>query len=113
LCEQSRPISGDCGLTEIELLAAARDALSPNPEVGGFSRFSFRLYRALIDLYIDLKILAPLKSGGQRRQRMRRAITGCPGEISASNLSKIHHDLIWLFPTGCPTYVAGESASHG
>jgi phosphomannomutase len=108
--EQSRPISGDCGLTEIELLAAAPGTpLSPQPRGGRVPTDSLSGYIEHLLTYIDLKVLAPLKV-------VVNAGNGCAGPVLDAlekylpfQLIKIHHEPDPSFPHGVPNPLLPEN----
>ena len=89
--EESRPLSGDSGLNEIERLAAAPD-LPPCPRTaGGAERHGLprRLYRPPVELHRPPGPETP-QGGGERRQRLRRAGARRPGAAPAL---PVHQDL--------------------
>jgi len=108
--EQSRPISGDCGLREIELLAAGPDLLRTSPPKGGRVAIdSLSAYISHLLTYIDLKVLKPLKV-------VVNAGNGCAGPVLDAlekhlpfQFIKIHHTPDPAFPHGVPNPLLPEN----
>jgi phosphomannomutase len=108
--EQSRPISGDCGLREIEQLAAGHGFSSPTQSKG--SRVAANCLPDYIDhllSYIDPKALAPLKV-------VVNPGNGCAGPVLDAlephlpfNFIKIHHEPDPSFPHGVPNPLLPEN----
>jgi phosphomannomutase len=108
--EQSRPISGDCGLKEIELMAASR---GPSPSAasrgGRVATDSLADYISHLLSYIDPGVLKPLKI-------VVNAGNGCAGPVLDALehhlpflFSKIHHEPDATFPNGVPNPLLPEN----
>ena len=78
--EESRPLSGDSGLKEIERLAAARELPPASGPQGGTASHGLPggLYRPPVELHRPPGLETP-QGGGQRRQRLRRTGARRPG----------------------------------
>jgi phosphomannomutase len=108
--EQSRPISGDCGLREIELLAASPELLRTSPPRGGRVAIdSLSAYTGHLLSYIDLKALKPLKV-------VVNAGNGCAGPVLDAleqhlpfQFIKMHHTPDPTFPHGVPNPLLPEN----
>ena len=108
--EQSRPISGDCGLKEIELLAASPELLRTSPSKGGRVAIdSLAAYIGHLLSYIDLKALKPLTV-------VVNAGNGCAGPVLDAlekhlpfKFIKIHHEPDATFPHGVPNPLLPEN----
>jgi phosphomannomutase len=108
--EQSRPLSGDSGLKEIEGLAAGRDLPpSPRPKAGRRVTDSQEAYIAHLLSYIDLKVLKPLPV-------VVNAGNGCAGPVLDAlethlplRFIKIHHAPDPDFPHGVPNPLLPEN----
>jgi len=108
--EQSKPISGDCGLKEIELLAAGGAPLSPKSVQGG--RVAVNClpdYISHLLSYIDPGALPPLKV-------VVNAGNGCAGPVLDAlephlpcRFIKIHHEPDPAFPHGVPNPLLPEN----
>jgi phosphomannomutase len=101
--EQSRPLSGDSGLKEIEALAAARELPpSPGPKGGRRATDDLDAYIGHLLSYIDLPGLTPLKV-------VVNAGNGCAGPVLDAlephlpfRFIKICHAPDPTFPQGVP-----------
>jgi phosphomannomutase len=108
--EQSRPISGDCGLKEIELLAAGEDSSPfPQPRGGRVATDSLTDYIGHLLSYIDLGVLKPLTV-------VVNAGNGCAGPVLDAvekhlpfHFIKIHHEPDATFPHGVPNPLLPEN----
>jgi len=108
--EQSKPISGDCGLKEIELLAADPTA-SPSCQTRGgrVARDSMEAYIGHLLSYFDLGALTPLKV-------VVNAGNGCAGPVLDAlekrlpfRFIKMHHEQDPTFPHGVPNPLLPEN----
>ena len=108
--EESRPLSGDSGLKEIEALAAAPD-LPPasGPRGGRRAADCLEAYIAHLLSYIDSRVLKPLKV-------VVNAGNGCAGPVLDAlsrhlpfRLIKIHHAPDPTFPHGVPNPLLPEN----
>ena len=108
--EESRPLSGDSGLKEIEALAAAPD-LPPasGPRGGRRTVDCLEAYIAHLLSYIDSRVLKPLKV-------VVNAGNGCAGPVLDAleahlpfRLIKIHHAPDPTFPHGVPNPLLPEN----
>ena len=108
--QDSRPLSGDSGLKEIERLAAA-PALAPGPGPKGGRREIDCLedYVAHLLSYIDPQVMQPLKV-------VVNAGNGCAGPVLDAlekhlpfQLIKIHHEPDPAFPHGVPNPLLPEN----
>jgi phosphomannomutase len=108
--QQSRPISGDCGLKEIELLAAGRELSPPSqPQGGRVAIDCLSDYIGHLLSYIDPGTLAPLKV-------VVNAGNGCAGPVLDAlekhlpcRFIKIHHEPDPTFPHGVPNPLLPEN----
>ena len=108
--EQSRPISGDSGLKEIERLAAARDLPpSPGPQGGRRAVNPLDAYITHLLGYIDPQVLTPLKV-------VVNAGNGCAGPVLDAlephlpfRFTKICHEPDPDFPHGVPNPLLPEN----
>jgi phosphomannomutase len=108
--EQSRPISGDSGLKEIERLAAAREfSPSSGPQGGRRTANVFDAYINHLLGYIDPQVLTPLKV-------VVNAGNGCAGPVLDAlepqlpfRLVKICHEPDPDFPHGVPNPLLPEN----
>ncbi|MEJ2671562.1 MAG: phosphomannomutase, partial [Deltaproteobacteria bacterium] len=108
--EQSRPISGDCGLKEIELLAAAPHPRPSAPRRGGrIATDCLDAYISHLLSYIDSGDLTPLKV-------VVNAGNGCAGPVLDAleqhlpfRFIKIHHEPDPTFPHGVPNPLLPEN----
>jgi phosphomannomutase len=108
--EESRPLSGDSGLKEIERLAAAPE-LPPASRLRGGRRAAdcLEAYISHLLSYIDLRVLKPLKV-------VVNAGNGCAGPVLDAlekhlpfRLIKIHHAPDATFPHGVPNPLLPEN----
>jgi phosphomannomutase len=108
--EQSRPLSGDSGLKDIEVLAAAQKWPSPLKTKGKrLPTDALKAYVAHLLSYVDLKVLKPLKI-------VTNAGNGCAGPVLdrlAPHLPfqfiKICHEPDPNFPHGVPNPLLPEN----
>jgi phosphomannomutase/phosphomannomutase/phosphoglucomutase len=108
--EESRPISGDSGLHEIERLTAARQLpASPRPKGGRRATESLKAYIAHLLSYIDPANLTPLKV-------VVNAGNGCAGPVLDAlephlpfRFIKICHEPDPTFPHGVPNPLLPEN----
>ncbi len=108
--EQSRPLSGDCGLKEIALLAAAPHLPPPAPSRGGLvATDCLKAYIGHLLSYIDPGVLKPLKV-------VVNAGNGCAGPVLDAleqrlpfQFIKIHHEPDATFPHGVPNPLLPEN----
>jgi phosphomannomutase len=108
--EESRPLSGDSGLKEIERLAAARELpLAAGPRGGRRATDCLDSYIAHLLSYIDPQVLSPLKV-------VVNAGNGCAGPVLDAlekhlpfRLIKIHHAPDPTFPHGVPNPLLPEN----
>ncbi len=108
--EQSRPLSGDCGLKEIELLAAAPQPPSSAQSRGGrVATDCVEAYIGHLLSYIDPTALKPLKV-------VVNAGNGCAGPVLDAlekrlpfHFIKIHHEPDPTFPHGVPNPLLPEN----
>jgi phosphomannomutase len=108
--EQSRPLSGDSGLHEIERLAAARELpASPGPKGGRRATDALPDYISHLLSYIDPQVLAPLKV-------VVNAGNGCAGPVLDAlephlpcRFIKICHEPDPSFPHGVPNPLLPEN----
>jgi phosphomannomutase len=108
--EQSRPISGDCGLKEIELLAAA-----PRPRPSALRRGG-RIATDCLDAYIS-HLLSYIDSGDLTPLKVVvNAGNGCAGPVLDAleqhlpfRFIKIHHEPDPTFPHGVPNPLLPEN----
>jgi phosphomannomutase len=108
--EQSKPISGDCGLKEIELLAAGDEFSSPTLRRGGrVAANCLPDYIGHLLSYIDPKALTPLKV-------VVNAGSGCAGPVLDAlephlpfSFIKMHHEPDPAFPHGVPNPLLPEN----
>ena len=108
--EQSRPISGDSGLNEIERLATARELPpSPGPQGGRQPRTPLTAYISHLLGYIDPQGLTPLKV-------VVNAGNGCAGPVLDAlephlpfRFMKICHEPDPDFPHGVPNPLLPEN----
>jgi phosphomannomutase len=108
--EQSRPISGDSGLDEIERLAAARELPpAPGPKGGRRATDALTAYIAHLLSYIDPPSLKPLKV-------VVNPGNGCAGPVLDAlephlpfRLIKICHEPDPTFPHGVPNPLLPEN----
>ncbi len=108
--EESRPLSGDSGLREIEALAAARAIPARRPGRGGPA--SHGRLEAYIGPPAQLRgPLGPetLKGGGQCRQRLRRPGAGRLEQHLPLQFIKVHHEPDPTFPHGVPNPLLPEN----
>ncbi len=108
--EQSRPLSGDCGLKDIESLAVSQK-FSPRPRARGgrVSADALDAYVAHLLSYVDLKVLKPLTV-------VVNAGNGCAGPVLdrlAHHLPfqfiKLFHEPDGSFPHGVPNPLLPEN----
>ena len=108
--EESRPLSGDSGLKEIERLAAAQE-LPPasGPRGGRRAADCLEAYISHLLSYIDPQVLKPLKV-------VVNAGNGCAGPVLDAlekhlpfRLIKIHHAPDPTFPHGVPNPLLPEN----
>lgn len=108
--EESRPLSGDSGLQEIERLAAAPE-LPPasGPRRGRRATDCLEAYVAHLLSYIDPQVMKPLKV-------VVNAGNGCAGPVLDAleqhlpfHLIKIHHEPDPTFPYGVPNPLLPEN----
>ena len=113
--EESRPLSGDSGLKEIERLAAARELPpAPGPQGGRRATDSLEAYIAHLLSYIDPQVLRPLKV-------VVNAGNGCAGPVLDAlephlpfRFIKICHAPDPTFPHGVPNPLLPENRrDHG
>jgi phosphomannomutase len=108
--EESRPLSGDSGLKEIERLAAAPDLLPASGPRGGRQVADYLdAYIAHLLSYIDLRVLKPLKV-------VVNAGNGCAGPVLDAlerhlpfQVIKVHHAPDATFPHGVPNPLLPEN----
>ncbi|MFZ5449198.1 MAG: phosphomannomutase [Thermodesulfobacteriota bacterium] len=108
--EGARPLSGDCGLREIEILAAGQDPLPPTSRRGGRVPIdSLSDYVGHLLSYIDARVLSPLKV-------VVNAGNGCAGPVLDAlekhlpfQFIKIHHTPDPTFPHGVPNPLLPEN----
>lgn len=108
--EQSRPLSGDSGLKEIELLAAGRELPpSPKPKGGRIATDSLDAYIAHLLSYINPRVLKPLRV-------VVNAGNGCAGPVLDAlephlpfRFIKICHAPDPSFPHGVPNPLLPEN----
>lgn len=108
--EHSRPISGDCGLKEIELLTAGRGPSRSSSSRGGrVATDSLSDYISHLLSYIDPGVLKPLSV-------VVNAGNGCAGPVLDAlekhlpfQLIKIHHEPDPTFPHGVPNPLLPEN----
>ncbi len=108
--EQSRPISGDCGLNQIELLAAGRELSRSSPPRGGrVATDALSDYIGHLLSYIDPGALKPLPV-------VVNAGNGCAGPVLDAlekhlpfRFIKIHHEPDATFPHGVPNPLLPEN----
>jgi len=108
--EESRPLSGDSGLKEIERLAAAPDLPPASGSRGGRQAADYLdAYIAHLLSYIDPRVLKPLKV-------VVNAGNGCAGPVLDAlerhlplRLIKIHHAPDATFPHGVPNPLLPEN----
>jgi len=108
--EESRPLSGDSGLHEIERLAAARAwPPSPKPRGGRKDVDCLDAYIAHLLSYIDPQVMKPLKV-------VVNAGNGCAGPVLDAlekhlpfQFIKIHHEPDPTFPHGVPNPLLPEN----
>ncbi len=108
--EQSRPLSGDSGLHDIEALAAAGKFPPPTPPRGAVvPTNAFAAYVAHLLSYVDLTILKPLKV-------VVNAGNGCAGPVLDQlekhlpfQFIKVHHEPDPAFPHGVPNPLIEEN----
>jgi phosphomannomutase len=107
---ESRPVSGDSGLREIEALAAAGD-FPPLADRRGRSQTTDALadYTAHLLSYVDLQVLKPLKV-------VVNAGNGCAGPVLDRlephlpfRFIKVHHEPDPTFPNGIPNPLLPEN----
>jgi phosphomannomutase len=107
---ESRPISGDTGLREIEALAAAGQFPPPAPPRGGLvPTDAFAAYIAHLLSYVDLAALKPLKvvvnagngGAGPVLDRLEGALP--------FRFIKVHHEPDPTFPHGVPNPLLPEN----
>jgi phosphomannomutase len=107
---ESRPVSGDTGLREIESLAAAGNFPAPASSKGAVaSADAFQDYVAHLLSYVDLKTLQPLKV-------VVNSGNGCAGPVLDRlephlpfRLIKVHHEPDPAFPHGVPNPLLPEN----
>jgi phosphomannomutase len=108
--EASRPISGDCGLNEIEQFAAGRELPPASPARGGrIPTDSLKAYISHLLSYIDPRVLKPLKL-------VVNAGNGCAGPVLDAlephlpfRFVKICHAPDPSFPHGVPNPLLPEN----
>jgi phosphomannomutase len=108
--EESRPLSGDSGLQEIERLAAGPDLpLPPRPKGGRRETDALTDYISHLLSYIDLQVLKPLKV-------VVNAGNGCAGPVLDAlephlpfRFIKICHEPDPSFPHGVPNPLLPEN----
>ena len=108
--EESRPLSGDSGLKEIERLAAAREfPPASGPRGGRRATDCLDAYIAHLLSYIDPQVMKPLKV-------VVNAGNGCAGPVLDAlephlpfQLIKIHHAPDPAFPHGVPNPLLPEN----
>ena len=108
--EASRPISGDCGLHEIEQFAAGREFPPAPPAKGGrIATDSLEAYTAHLLSYLDPGVLQPLKV-------VVNAGNGCAGPVLDAlephlpcRFIKICHEPDPSFPHGVPNPLLPEN----
>jgi phosphomannomutase len=108
--EQSRPISGDCGLNQIEVLAAGRELSHSAPPRGGrVATDALSDYIGHLLSYIDPGALKPLPV-------VVNAGNGCAGPVLDAlgkhlpfQFIKIHHEPDATFPHGVPNPLLPEN----
>jgi phosphomannomutase len=108
--EQSWPLSGDCGLKEIELLAASSKLPPPAKSRGiQVTRDCIEAYTGHLLSYIDPGVLKPLKV-------VVNAGNGCAGPVLDAlenrlpfHFIKIHHEPDPTFPHGVPNPLLPEN----
>ena len=108
--EESRPLSGDSGLQEIEQLAAAQELPpSSKPREGRRPTDCLEAYIAHLLGYIDLQVMTPLKV-------VVNAGNGCAGPVLDAleqhlpfQFIKIHHEPDPTFPHGVPNPLLPEN----
>jgi phosphomannomutase len=108
--EASRPISGDCGLPEIEQFAAGRELPPASPAKGGrIPTDPLKAYTSHLLSYIDLSVLQPLKV-------VVNAGNGCAGPVLDAlephlpfRFVKICHAPDPSFPHGVPNPLLPEN----
>jgi phosphomannomutase/phosphomannomutase/phosphoglucomutase len=108
--EESRPLSGESGLKEIEALAAAREfPPASGPRGGRRAADCLDAYIAHLLSYIDPQVMKPLKG-------VVNAGNGCAGPVLDAlekhlpfRLIKIHHAPDPTFPHGVPNPLLPEN----
>lgn len=108
--QESRPISGDSGLKEIEALAAAGDFPPPASRRGrSQTTDALAAYTTHLLSYVDLQVLKPLKV-------VVNAGNGCAGPVLDRlephlpfRFIKVHHEPDPAFPNGIPNPLLPEN----
>jgi phosphomannomutase len=108
--EQSRPVSGDCGLKDLELLARQGDFPPPvNPRGATIPVDSLEAYVAHLLSYVDLAPLKPLSL-------VVNAGNGCAGPVLDRlerhlpfRFIKVNHQPDPTFPNGVPNPLLPEN----
>ncbi|ANG63663.1 phosphomannomutase [Marinobacterium aestuarii] len=116
--EGSRPISGDTGLKEMQLIAEAQQWPAAPAKRGSYSQLDLKdAYAAKMLSYIDVKTLKPLKlvvnagngAAGPALDAIERQLQALGAPIE---FIKVHHTPDASFPNGIPNPILQENRAQ-